>query len=135
MAVWMRKIGAGIAALALAMPGAQPAFAQSSGAAPGGPVSITPQGGFVLKANAELVLTNVVARDAKTGELVQGLKQSDFSIYENGKQQQISTFDFQSVDKATPLNEATVSGLAAGAAAMEARPWWWRGPRICAITA
>ena len=81
----------------------------------------TPQGGFVLKMNGELVLTNVVARDAKTGELVRGLKQSDFSVYENGKQQQIATFDFQSVDMATPLNEATVSGLAAGAAA--ARPW------------
>jgi hypothetical protein len=48
-------------------------------------VSNTPQGGFVLKMNGELVLTNVVARDAKTGEVVQGLKQSDFSIYENGK--------------------------------------------------
>jgi VWFA-related protein len=71
-------------------------------------------GGFVMKVNAELVLTNVVARDAKTGELVRGLKQSDFSVYENGKQQQIATFDFQSVDMATPLNEATVSGLAAG---------------------
>jgi VWFA-related protein len=46
--------------------------------------------------------------------VVKGLKQSDFKIYENGKEQQISTFDFQSVDMATPLNEATVSGLAAG---------------------
>ncbi len=51
--------------------------------------------------NGELVLTNVVARDAKTGELVQGLKESDFSIYENGKKQQIDSFDFQSVDKAS----------------------------------
>jgi hypothetical protein len=39
--------------------------------------------------NGELVLTNVVARDEKTGELVRGLKQSDFSIYENGKQQRL----------------------------------------------
>ena len=68
----------------------------------------------MLKVNSDLVLTNVVVRDAKTGELVRGLKQSDFTIYENGKQQQIDTFDFQSVDMATPLNEATVSGLAAG---------------------
>jgi VWFA-related protein len=45
---------------------------------------------------------------------VRGLKQSDFTVYENGKQQQIATFDFQSVDMAAPLNEATVSGLAAG---------------------
>jgi VWFA-related protein len=73
------------------------------------------QGGFVMKVNAELVLTNVVVRDAKTGELVRGLKQSDFSVYENGKPQQIAAFDFQSVDMARPLNEATVSGLAAGA--------------------
>jgi VWFA-related protein len=69
----------------------------------------------VLKMNGELVLTNVVARDAKTGEVVQGLKPSDFTISEGGKQQHIETFDFESVDKATPLNEATVSGLAAGA--------------------
>ena len=48
-------------------------------------VSTTPQGGFMLKANADLVLTNVVARDAKTGEIVKGLKQSDFNIFENGK--------------------------------------------------
>ncbi len=115
MTGWVRRIGTGFAALAMGLPGAQPAFAQSGGDASSAQVSNTPQGGFVLKMNGELVLTNVVARDAKTGEVVQGLKQSDFSIYENGKQQQIDTFDFESVDKATPLNEATVSGLAAGA--------------------
>src|SRR5271157_3986136 len=116
----MRKIGAVVAALALVAPGAQPALAQSSGQASGAQasgaqVTATPQGGFVLKVNAELVLSNVVVRDAKTGELVRGLRQSDFSIYESGKQQQIATFDFESVDMATPLNEATISGLAAGA--------------------
>ncbi len=72
------------------------------------------QSGFVLKVNAELVLTNVVARDAKTGELVHDLKRSDFTVLENGKKQEISSFDFQSVDMATPLNEATISGLAVG---------------------
>ena len=114
MTGWARKVGAWIAALALAIPYAQPAIAQDSGQATTGQVTATPQGGFVLKMNGELVLTNVVARDAKTGDLVRGLKQSDFSIYENGKQQRIDTFDFESVDQATPLNEATVSGLAAG---------------------
>jgi len=64
--------------------------------------------------NSDLVLTNVVVRDSKTGEVVKGLKQSDFSVYENGKEQHIDTFDFESVDMATPLNEATVSGLAVG---------------------
>src|SRR5580658_8627349 len=117
---WGQKIGASVAALALTMPGARPGFAQNSdqvsgGQASSGQVSATQQGGFVLKMNGELVLTNVVARDSKTGEVVQGLKESDFSIFENGKQQHIETFDFESVDKATPLNEATVSGLAAGA--------------------
>src|SRR5271157_714632 len=137
----MRKIGAVVAALALVAPGAQPALAQSSGQASGAQasgaqVTATPQGGFVLKVNAELVLTNVVVRDAKTGELVRGLRQSDFSIQENGKQQQIATFDFESVDLATPLNEATVSGLAAGGSvsggkgAVVARPEDLRNHRL-----
>jgi VWFA-related protein len=104
-----QKFGAVFAALALAMAAAQPALAQGASQ-----VSATPQAGFVLKTNAELVLTNVVARDAKTGEVVKGLKQSDFKVYEDGKEQQVATFDFQSVDMATPLNEATVSGLALG---------------------
>ena len=113
---WRQRIGAGFAALAL---GAQPGlgFAQNSSAAQ---VSNAPQSGFVLKMNAELVLTNVVARDTKTGELVRGLKQSDFSIFENGKQQQVSTFDFETVEMATPLSEATVSGLATGSSGNKA---------------
>lgn len=119
MTGWVQRFGAEVAALALVLSGAEPVLAQNSGQDSSGQssnaqVSNTPQGGFVLKMNGELVLTNVVARDAKTGEVVQGLKRSDFSIYESGKQQQIDTFDFESVDKATPLNEATVSGLAAG---------------------
>ncbi len=105
----VQRVGAMLALFALAAPGVPPVSAQNSAQ-----VSSTPQGGFVLKTNADLVLTNVVARDAKTGELVTGLKQSDFKIYENGKEQQIDTFDFESVEMATPLKEATVSGLAAG---------------------
>jgi VWFA-related protein len=114
-------MGTALAAIALVVSSAQPDFAQSSSHAPSASESSAQpsqdqQPGLVLKMNGELVLTNVVARDPKTGEVIQGLKQSDFSIYENGKQQQIETFDFESVDKATPLNEATVSGLATGAA-------------------
>ena len=106
---WLQRTSATLALLALAATGLPPLPAQSPGQ-----VSSTPQGGFVLKTNADLVLTNVVARDAKTGELVKDLKQSDFKIFENGKEQQVTTFDFESVDMATPLKEATVSGLAAG---------------------
>ncbi|HEY9126395.1 MAG TPA: VWA domain-containing protein [Acidobacteriaceae bacterium] len=72
----------------------------------------SPDTGFVLKLETDLVLTNVVVRDAKTGEVVHGLKQSDFTILENGKPQRISSFDFESVELAQPLNEATISGLA-----------------------
>jgi VWFA-related protein len=117
-----------IAALALA----EPALAQE-------PVQVsnTPQAGYVLKMSGELVLTNVVVRNTRTGEVVTGLRQSDFTVYENGKQQQIATFDFESVDKATPLNEATVSGLAAGAsgnkAVVVARPEDLRNHRLIAM--
>ena len=109
MTDWVRKIGAWLAMMALAVPAAPYLSAQDATQ-----VTSTPQGGFTLKVNNDLVLTNVVARDAKTGELVKGLTKSDFTVFENGKQQTIDTFDFESVDMAMPLNEATVSGLAAG---------------------
>ena len=138
---WRERTGTLGAALALMLPAAQQGRARSSGQVPGGQasaaqVSTDQQGGFVLKMNGELVLTNVVPRDTRTGGVVQGLKQSDFTIFENGKQQHIDTFDFESVDKATPLNEATVSGLAAGAvgsgtkAVVVARPEDLRNHRL-----
>src|SRR5580658_6232589 len=73
------------------------------------------QGAYVLRTESDLVLTNVVARDVKTGQVILGLKQSDFTVLENGKPQQVSDFDFESVDMAKPLNEATISGLASSA--------------------
>jgi VWFA-related protein len=121
---WAQRIGTGFATLALMLAGARLglSFAQDA-----------PEG-YVFKVNDELVLTNVVARDAKTGELVRGLKQSDFSVYENGKQERISTFDFETVEMATPLNEATISGLAVGSsankAAVVARPEDLRNHRL-----
>jgi VWFA-related protein len=106
MAHWKDKAAAVAAICGLALSGAQIVPAQDANGAR--------QDNYVFKANAELVLTNVVVRDSKTGEFVRGLKQSDFTVLENGKPQQISSFDFQSVDMATPLKEATVMGLAAG---------------------
>jgi len=131
MARLLDKAVAGLTALALVTPNAPMMYAQDAAAA-----QSNPQDTYVYKANAELVLTNVVARDAKTGEFVRGLKQSDFTVYENGKQQQISTFDFQTVDMAKPLNEATISGLAAGVtgpgtrAAVVAKPEDLRNHRL-----
>jgi VWFA-related protein len=70
------------------------------------------QTAYTLKVDSDLVLTNIVVRDKKTGEVVRGLTASDFQVQENGKPQKIISFDFQSVDQAAPLNEATVSGKA-----------------------
>src|ERR1700678_2739375 len=73
------------------------------------------QQAYTLKVNSDLCLTNFVVRDKKTGEGVRGLKASDFQVLENGKPQSIISFDFQSVDQAAPLNEATVNGKAPNA--------------------
>ncbi len=71
------------------------------------------QGTFTLKVQTDIVLTNVVARDKKTGAVVKGLKASDFTVLENGKPQKIASFDYQSVDEAAVLAEkSTVTGTA-----------------------
>lgn len=80
-----------------------PAIAQQEG----------PAGTFTLKVQSEIVLTNVVVRDKKTGEVVKDLKASDFTILENGKPQKIASFDYQNVDEAAVLHEkTTVTGKA-----------------------
>lgn len=66
---------------------------------------------FTLKLNGDLVLTNVTVRDKRTGQLIKGLSAADFTILENGKPQQIASFDYQDVDQAAALAETnTVSG-------------------------
>lgn len=92
-----------IAALSITSLGAQQADPPQDAAS---------QQSFVLKVNTDLVLTNVIVRDKKTGEVVRGLTEKDFSIFENGKPQKLSSFDFQSVDQVQALNEATTSGKA-----------------------
>lgn len=73
----------------------------------------SPAGTFTLKVQTDIVLTNVVVRDKKTGEVVKGLKESDFTILENGKPQKIATFDYQNVNEAAVLQEkSTVTGKA-----------------------
>ena len=78
------------------------------------------QGSFTLKVNANIVLTNVVVRDKKTGAVVKGLKESDFSIVEDKKPQKIASFDYQNVDEAAVLAEKnTVAGKASVADLLE----------------
>ncbi len=72
-----------------------------------------PPGGFTLKVQSDIVLTNVVVRDKKTGAVVKGLTASDFTIFENGKPQRIASFDYQNVDQTATLQEKdTISGKA-----------------------
>jgi VWFA-related protein len=65
-----------------------------------------------IQVTTELVLVNVVVRDKK-GNLVRDLKKEDFTLFEDGKKQEISTFDFENVDElaAAGAAEATVSGV------------------------
>src|SRR5690242_20871205 len=71
-------------------------------------------GDYRIRVTSDLVLTNVVVRD-KQGNLVRGLTQDAFSIFEDGKQQHISSFDFENVDALATAGSAgpTVSGTAA----------------------
>jgi VWFA-related protein len=84
----------------------------------GVPLAVAQQGtngtGYVMQVQVDRVLTNVVVRDKKTGEVIKGLKQSDFKISEDNKAQNITTFDYQNVDQAVALAEGpTVSGVSA----------------------
>ncbi|MHB1701672.1 MAG: VWA domain-containing protein [Acidobacteriaceae bacterium] len=102
----LRRAFAALLTLALMFPA--PIFAQQAPSAASSP-------GFTMKVNSDLVLTNVIVRDKKTGEVIKGLKASDFAILEAGKPQRIASFDYESVDQVAALNEATVSGSAGAA--------------------
>ena len=78
------------------------------------------QGQYTLTVNANIVLTNVVVRDKKTGALITGLKASDFHIVEDKKVQSVVSFDYQNVDEAATLNEkSTTTGKASIADLLE----------------
>ena len=76
--------------------------------------------GYRLTVNTNIVLTNVVVRDRKSGELIKGLQASDFTITEDRKPQRIASFDFQDVNAAAVLNEtSTTTGHASIADLLE----------------
>ncbi len=68
----------------------------------------------VIQVTTELVLVNVVARDKK-GNVIKDLKKEDFTLYEDGKKQQISSFDFEDVDQLPATAGTTISGAASAA--------------------
>jgi VWFA-related protein len=61
-----------------------------------------------LKVTTEIVLVNVVARD-KHGNLIRDLKQSDFTLFEDGKKQDFASFDFEKVDEMVTAGAAGAS--------------------------
>jgi VWFA-related protein len=71
---------------------------------------------YRMHVTSELVLVNVVARD-KHGNLIRDLKREDFTLTEDGKREDISTFDFENVDALATAGgaEATVTGAAGSA--------------------
>jgi len=72
-----------------------------------------PGHGGVLHVSTEIVLVNVVARD-KHGNLIRDLKKEDFTVYEDGKKQDLTSFDFEKVDEMVMAGAAgtTVTGTA-----------------------
>jgi len=100
-----RKTCSILTAVGLLLQAAPPVLAQQTGQA-GAKESR-------IQVTSELVLVNVVAHDRK-GNLVRDLKKGDFTVFEDGKKQEISTFDFENVDELVTAGaaEATVSGAA-----------------------
>ena len=79
--------------------------ALSQATPPGQEAQTAQNGNYRLTVNANIVLTNVVVRDKKTGAVVKGLTANDFQILENNKPQKIASFDYQNVDQAAALAE------------------------------
>jgi len=71
------------------------------------------QPGYVVRVSTEIVLVNVIARD-KRGNLIRDLKKEDFTVYEDGQKQQLTSFDFENVDQ---LLTAGAAGTTATGAA------------------
>jgi VWFA-related protein len=118
-----RKKIAALACASLLLQFGAPSFAQQAQPQPP-PPDAAPQDkppASSIRVTSELVLANVVVRDKK-GNLVRDLKKQDFTLYEDGKKQEISTFDFENVDQLETAGaaEKTVTGEAAEAAAAPA---------------
>jgi len=82
-------------------------FAQQTN--PSGPADAAQAGAApapVLKVRTRLVIVDVVARDAK-GAPVTDLKQDDFTVLEDGKQQKVRVFNFQHPEAHLAKQETT----------------------------
>src|SRR5258706_609830 len=69
------------------------------------PPSAADDGITTFKSTSTLVVVSVFVRD-KSGAVVEGLKKEDFKMLEDGKPQNISVFEFQKLEDATPQTPA-----------------------------
>jgi VWFA-related protein len=107
-----RKIHSILAAAALLSP-LSPLAAQDQGKPTQDQSTPVASPGGTIRVSTELVLVNVVARDKK-GNPIRDLKKEDFTLYEDGKKQDISSFDFEDVDQVQNAGGLTVTGSAPG---------------------
>ena len=84
-------------------------FAQEEGPPPPPPPVDEPQSSYTFRTTSDLVLVDVVARD-KSGNLIRDLKQSDFSIVEDGKPQHLMSFDIERPEGESQTNVAQGAG-------------------------
>jgi len=111
----LKQLIATAAATSLAWAAPAPLFAQQEAPPPPAQAPAKATEGYALRATTELVLVNVVAHDKK-GNLIRDLKKTDFTIYEDGQKQQISSFDFENVDQL--LTAGAADATTAGSAGM-----------------
>src|SRR5580704_4087899 len=107
-----RQIHSILAAAALLSP-LSPLAAQDQGKPTQDQSTPVASPGGTIRVSTELVLVNVVARDKK-GNPIRDLKKEDFTLYEDGKKQDISSFDFEDVDQVQNAGGLTVTGSAPG---------------------
>lgn len=63
---------------------------------------------YRFRVETDVVLVNVVVRD-KSGVIVRGLKRADFTVFEDGKQQHVDSFDFEQTEtQAVPQSAQAV---------------------------
>jgi VWFA-related protein len=73
----------------------------SGGQQPAQPPAGVPSTGVTFSTNTNLVVVDVTVRD-KSGKVIEGLKQSDFFIFEDGKPQKLAVFEYQQLSMELP---------------------------------
>jgi VWFA-related protein len=63
------------------------------------PAQTPDNGPATFSANSRLVVVDVTVKD-KNGKVIEGLKQSDFAVLEDGRPQKVSVFEFQKLESA-----------------------------------